>query len=63
MTEVVLELREGQGLVKLRLDFDAEQVLRPRGSMSSLDSRGPPGPPVSPSRFSLHRLRGADRED
>ncbi|THH27082.1 hypothetical protein EUX98_g7106 [Antrodiella citrinella] len=67
--EVLSEMREGQGLLRLRLDFDAEAQVAPRDRRSSVssssqlnDSPAKP-PPTSPSRFSLSRRRGADRDD
>ncbi|KAI0726177.1 tricalbin [Fomitopsis betulina] len=60
--EVHAELREGQGLLRMRLEFDPEGS-SPARSRSSLHSLTVNNPPVSPSRFSLSRRRGADRDD
>ncbi|EKM60795.1 uncharacterized protein PHACADRAFT_246931 [Phanerochaete carnosa HHB-10118-sp] len=58
--DVMIELREGQGQLRLRLDFDAERVsLRNRASMSSIDGRTSPTS-TAPSRFSLNRRREKD---
>lgn len=65
--DIVVELREGQGQLRLRLDFDPERSLKnraSRASMSSVDSsKGGGGPVSSPSRFSLSRRRGAEKDD
>lgn len=53
--DVLIELREGQGLLNLRLEFDANGLNR-AGSMASLN-RNPFG---SPSRFSLSRRNNSD---
>ena len=65
VAEVVAELREGQGQLRLKLDFDATQspVIRPRNSRASISSVDSRGHLVSPSRFSLSRKRGADKDD
>ncbi|KAH8086661.1 tricalbin [Cristinia sonorae] len=54
--EVLLELREGQGLLRLRLDFDAtgQALRRRRSSISSINAEAR-APVPSPSRFSLSR--------
>jgi len=58
--EVHAELREGQGRLRMRLEFDPDGIspTRSRTSFQS-DARVP----TSPSRFSLSRRRGADRDD
>lgn len=65
VTEVFAELREGQGQLRLKLDFDATQspVIRPRNSRASISSVDSRSSPLSPSRFSLSRKRGADKDD
>jgi len=60
--EVTSELRQGQGLLRLRLDFDADSNV-PRGtSVSSMERTQSM---ASPSRFSLGRNRrpGPDKDD
>ncbi|CCM00331.1 uncharacterized protein FIBRA_02361 [Fibroporia radiculosa] len=59
--DVHAELREGQGKLRLRLEFDPEAI-SPTRSRSSFQSTERP-PVSSPSRFSLSRRRGADRDD
>ena len=54
--DVMVELREGQGLLKLRLEFDAGSPLGRATSFSTLN-RSPFG---SPSRFSLSRRSPTD---
>ncbi|KII93708.1 hypothetical protein PLICRDRAFT_131763 [Plicaturopsis crispa FD-325 SS-3] len=67
--DVFSELREGSGLVRLRLEFDADvnPLLSGRHSGSSVSierSDTKLGAPVSPSRFSLRGRRpGAERDD
>ncbi|KAI0786120.1 tricalbin [Abortiporus biennis] len=57
--EVSVQLAEGQGLLRLRLDFDPDlRSPRPSASSGSLHDKTPVS---SPSRFSLSRRR--DRED
>ncbi|KAH9919105.1 tricalbin [Fomitopsis serialis] len=60
--EVHAELREGQGLLRMRLEFDPEGS-SPSRSRTSMHSLVGTTAPVSPSRFSLSRRRGADRDD
>jgi hypothetical protein len=54
--EVLLDLKEGHGLVTLRLEFDATAIPR-AASISSGNS-----PIASPSRFSLSRRRAQDAD-
>ncbi|KAI0757330.1 tricalbin [Daedaleopsis nitida] len=63
--ELTVELREGQGLLHLRLEYDADTPLSTKGSRGSLHSisGGEKAPSVSPSRFSISRRRGADRDE
>ncbi|OJT13069.1 hypothetical protein TRAPUB_10382 [Trametes pubescens] len=64
--DLTIELREGQGLLQLRLEYDPDTPLSNKGSRSSLHSisGGERGPPTSPSRFSLsRRSRQVDRDD
>ncbi|KAI0374503.1 tricalbin [Pilatotrama ljubarskyi] len=62
--DLAVELREGQGLLHLRLEYDPDTPLSNKGSRASLHSiTGERAPPISPSRFSLSRRRGADRDD
>lgn len=65
VAEAVCELNDGQGRLRLKLDFDPEPLTaRPRASMSSLHSQALPAPPTSPSRFSLTaRRKAAERDD
>ncbi|CDO75883.1 hypothetical protein BN946_scf184672.g16 [Trametes cinnabarina] len=60
--DLTVELREGQGLLHLRLEYDPDTPLSTRGSRTSLHSISG-SPHASPSRFSLSRRRGADRDD
>ncbi|KAI0639057.1 tricalbin [Trametes polyzona] len=62
--DLTVELREGQGLLHLRLEYDPDTPLSTKGSRSSLHSLSADrAPPISPSRFSLSRRRGAERDD
>ncbi|KZT23846.1 tricalbin [Neolentinus lepideus HHB14362 ss-1] len=54
--EVLAELREGQGLLRLRLEFDADASLA-LGRRSSISSNYRTSSFSSPSRFSLSRKR------
>ncbi|KAI0080049.1 tricalbin [Panus rudis PR-1116 ss-1] len=56
--DIFEELTEGQGLLRLRLEYDPEDK-PPRASVSS--SYGSPA--ASPSRFSLARLRDRENSD
>jgi len=59
-SDVWAELRNGQGLVRLRLEFDRGNSLGRGGSMASLDRTGT-GTPPSPSRFiSLRKKSGEE---
>ncbi|CAL1696266.1 unnamed protein product [Somion occarium] len=63
--DIFEELTEGQGLLRLRLEFGVEDK-QPRKSVSSerLSISDPSRSPVSsPSRFSLNRRRAADASD
>jgi len=61
--EVLVQLRDGQGLVRLRLEFDTDRTgtLVRRPSMSSVDKASATG---SPSRFNIlgRKSIGTDRE-
>ncbi|GBE78423.1 Uncharacterized protein SCP_0113110 [Sparassis crispa] len=64
--DVFAELREGQGLLRLRLEFDPDASgnlpsSRSRSSFQSMDRTI--SAPTSPSRFSLSGRRKADRDD
>ncbi|OBZ79221.1 Uncharacterized protein PYUK71.03c [Grifola frondosa] len=59
-SDVAIELREGQGLLHLRLEFDPDTPLTRSRSRSSFHS-GERTAPTSPSRFSLSLRR--DRTD
>lgn len=63
--DISLELRNGSGLIRLRLEFDA--TAHHMGSRSSTSSRDPLTPRTmsisSPSRFSLSRRRGPSPEE
>ncbi|RPD58353.1 tricalbin [Lentinus tigrinus ALCF2SS1-6] len=62
--DLTIELREGQGLLHLRLEYDPDTPLSTKNSRASLHSlSGEKPPPISPSRFSLSRRRGADKDD
>ncbi|OSD05892.1 tricalbin [Trametes coccinea BRFM310] len=61
--DLTIELREGQGLLHLRLEYDPDTPLSTRASRTSLHSITGATPNASPSRFSLSRRRGADRDD
>lgn len=62
--DLTIELREGQGVLHLRLEYDPDTPLSTKGSRSSLHSiSGERAASISPSRFSLSRRRGADRDD
>ena len=63
--DLTIELREGQGLLHLRLEYDPDTPLSNKNSRASLHSLsgGEKPPPISPSRFSLSRRRGADKDD
>ncbi|KAI0724221.1 tricalbin [Cerioporus squamosus] len=63
--DLTIELREGQGLLHLRLEYDPDTPLSTKNSRASLHSLtgGEKAPPISPSRFSLSRRRGADKDD
>ncbi|KAI1797561.1 tricalbin [Ganoderma leucocontextum] len=60
-TELTVELREGQGLLHLRLEYDAEVSLSTRPSRMSLHSLASEKP--SPSRFSISGRRRGERDD
>ncbi|TBU34912.1 tricalbin [Dichomitus squalens] len=64
-SDLSVELREGQGHLQLRLEYDADTPLSNRASRKSLHSLyDEKAPAVSPSRFSLSgRRRAADRDD
>ncbi|KAI0336165.1 tricalbin [Cubamyces sp. BRFM 1775] len=56
--DLAIELREGQGLLHIRLEYDPDTPLSSKGSRGSLHSiSGERAPPISPSRFSLSRRR------
>lgn len=61
-TELTVELREGQGLLHLRLEYDSEVSLSSRPSRMSLHSTAASEKP-SPSRFSISGRRRGDRDD
>ncbi|KAI0666337.1 tricalbin [Trametes maxima] len=62
--DLTVELREGQGLLHLHLEYDPDTPLSNKNSRASLHSiSGERIAPISPSRFSLSRRRGADRDD
>ncbi|KAM5532785.1 hypothetical protein V8D89_013582 [Ganoderma adspersum] len=61
-TELTVELREGQGLLHLRLEYDSEISLSSRPSRMSLHSTAASEKP-SPSRFSISGRRRGDRDD
>ena len=60
--ELTVELREGQGLLHLRLEYDAEVSLSTRPSRMSLHSIAA-SEKLSPSRFSISGRRRGDRDD
>ncbi|KAJ7596712.1 C2 domain-containing protein [Mycena floridula] len=65
-SEVLLELREGQGLIKLRLEFDANSnpMLGSSSTSSSNEKLAARTLSISsPSRFSLRGRRPGDKED
>jgi hypothetical protein len=51
--DVFVELRDGQGLLKVRLAFDAEMS----AGRKSLSSGG-----LSPSKFSVRRRKGGEED-
>jgi len=64
-SEVLLQLNEGQGLLKVRLEYSHEDVHLPRGAsfLSLADASGTKAM-TSPSRFSLRSKRpGAGNDD
>ncbi|KZT44501.1 tricalbin [Sistotremastrum suecicum HHB10207 ss-3] len=58
-SDVWAELRDGQGLIRLRLEFDRGNIMGRGGSMISLDRNGTSNPP-SPSRFISLRKRSGE---
>ncbi|KAI0351089.1 hypothetical protein OH77DRAFT_1524327 [Trametes cingulata] len=62
--DLTVELREGQGLLHLRLEYDPDTPLSTKGSRTSLHFISGNGPPIShPSRSSLSRQRGGNCAD
>lgn len=63
-TEVLLQLNEGQGLLKARLDYSHEDIHVPHGAsfLSLADASGTKAM-TSPSRFSLRGRRPAGGSD
>ncbi|KAL0950758.1 hypothetical protein HGRIS_007526 [Hohenbuehelia grisea] len=64
--DVSVELREGQGLLRLRLEFDATNPMSSSASIYSVDHAAPTSRAsiISPSRFSLRGRRpGAENDD